>query len=136
MVMETFEKVAIIAILLVGVGIVLFFLLPFPFPLPGEGKPEFRAFDFRVIGNSVSMYVENTGSGGAHHVRIEVYGNSSGGWLLLNAFDTSGPSKLEVGDKQIVVLDCAIEPSGHDEYKIVISCDEGVTHELIVGFGS
>ena len=63
--METFEKVAVIAILLVGVGAVLFFL---PFPLPSEGKPEFRAFDFRVIGNRVSIYVENTGSSDAHHV--------------------------------------------------------------------
>ena len=130
--METFEKVAVIVILLVGVGIVLFFL---PFPPLDEGKPEFRAFDFRVTGNSVSMYVENTGSGMAHHIRIEVYGNSSGGWLLLNAFDTSGPSELEVGDKQLVLLS-ASEPLGYDEYKVVISCDEGVTHELIVGFGS
>ena len=81
------------------------------------------------------MYVENTGSGGAHHVRIEVYGNSSGGWLHLNAFDTSGPIELKVGDKQLVVLS-ASEPLGYDEYKVVISCDEGVTHTLIVGFGS
>lgn len=131
--METFEKLAVIAIILVGVGAVLYFL---PLPLPSESKPEFKALDFRVIANRVSIYVENTGSGDAHHVRIEVYGNSSGAWLLLNAFDTSGPSELEVGDKQIVVLNCAIDPSGYDEFRIVINCDEGVTHELIVGFGS
>ena len=131
--METLEKVAVIAILLVGVGAVLVFL---PLPLPGGGKPEFRAFDFRVIGNRVSISVKNVGSGDAHHVRIEVYGNSSEGWLLLNAFDTSGPSGLEVGDTHVAVLDCAVEPSGYHEYKIVISCDEGITDELIVGFGS
>ena len=132
--METSEKVALIAIILVGVAIVLFFV-PFPLPLPNQDKPEFRVSDFRVTGNSVSMYVENTGSGDAHHIRIEVYGNSSGEWLHLNAFDTSGPIELKVGDKQLVVLS-ASEPLGYDEYKVVISCDEGVTHTLIVGFGS
>jgi hypothetical protein len=30
----------------------------------------------------------------------------------------------------------ASEPLSYDEYKVVVSCDEGVTHELIVGFGS
>jgi len=30
----------------------------------------------------------------------------------------------------------ASDPSGYNEYKVAISCDEGVTHELIIGFGS
>ncbi len=132
--METLEKVAVIAILLVGGGAILFFL-QFPLPPLGESKPEFRVFDFQVIGNSISMHIENTGSGDAHRISIEVYGNLSGGWLHLNAYDTSGPSELRVGNKQPVVLS-ASEPLNYDEYKVVVSCDEGVTHELIVGFGS
>jgi len=71
--METFEKVALIAIILVGAGVALFFL-PFPLRPLDQGKPEFRVSDFQVTGDSVSMYVENTGSGDAHHVRIQVHG--------------------------------------------------------------
>jgi len=132
--METFEKVALIAIILVGAGVALFFL-PFPLRPLDQGKPEFRVSDFQVTGDSVSMYVENTGSGDAHHVRIQVHGYSEGEWIHLNVFDTSGPSELKTGDKQLVVLS-ASDPSGYNEYKVAISCDEGVTHELIIGFGS
>jgi hypothetical protein len=132
--METLEKVAVIAILLVGGGTVLFFL-PLPLPPFGESEPEFRVFDFQVIGNSISMLVENTGSGDAHNIGIDVYGNFSGGWLHLNPYDTSGPSELRAGYKQLVVLS-ASEPLGYDEYKVVVSCDEGATYELVIGFGS
>ena len=132
--METLEKVAVIAIILVGVGVALFFL-PFPLRPLDQGKPDFRVSDFQVTGDSVSMYVENTGSGDAHHVRIEVHGYSEGEWIHLNVFDTSGPSELKAGDKQLVVLS-ASDPSGYNEYKVAISCDESVTHELIIGFGS
>lgn len=132
--METLEKVAVIAIILVGVGVALFFL-PFPLRPLDQGKPEFRVSDLQVTGDSVSMYVENTGSGDAHHIRIEVHGYSEGEWIHLNVFDTSGPIELKVGDKQLVVLS-ASDPSGYNEYKVAISCDEGVTHELIIGFGS
>lgn len=132
--METLEKIAVIAIILVGGGIALLFL-PFPLPPLDQGKPEFRVSDFRVTGDSVSMYVENTGSGDAHHVKIEVHGYSEGEWIHLNVFDTSGPSELEAGDKQLAVLS-ASDPSGYNEYKVAINCDEGVTHELIIGFGS
>ena len=132
---ETLEKpialkhvaISIILILLIVVG----GLSIYYFNLESLKEPKFNVFDFDVGANSVAVYVQNVGSKDAHSIRVEVHGYSFGRWLHLNIFDNSGPNEIKVGDVHKVVLECANNPLGHDRYKVVVSCEEGITQESI-----
>lgn len=120
----------IIAIILIVVpGLAVFYTYT-----ESQKKPDFDVSKPNPLSDMVRVYVKNNGSKDAHSVEVVIQArHSDSDWQ--NLFHTKTLEILRAGASQNVNVEAlsGIRPLNYDEFKVIVSCEEGITREFYFG---
>lgn len=96
-----------------------------------QKKPQFNVSQLEPLTENARVHVRNIGSKDAHSVEIEIKARDPhSDWH--NLFYTKKLEILKAGASQMVNVDALPDkrPLDYDEFKVIVSCEEGVTQEF------
>jgi hypothetical protein len=102
----------------------------------GLRKPDFNAFDLKVVGDTVIVYVQNIGNGDAHSVKVDVYGTKSEIFGTPPGYLGSSITLkvLRVNEIYKFVIDTGLSPyyyaGNYNGFTVNVTCAEGITQEF------